>query len=181
MRLLSSFSSVPPHLFAWLSAQTAITQKLDQAQLRVLQHDWQPLNWWEQWVLGIERSQEKLIRRDILMRSHQENCWFARTMIPRATYLAAPDFFDQLHHKPLSKLIYSEPRVERYLLRSYTLSPALIEYHWVSEWHEQQTTLGARFSSFRLGGGQLHRFHLLEIFLPGLDRVDKSSLSINAI
>lgn len=110
-------------------------------------------------------GQHALIRRDILISAAGQRCWFARTMIPSATYELEPSFFDRLHHEPLGHLIFNEPNVVRQVLHSYGINARHLEYHWLApEWREDVATLWARLSCLEFK--QKAWFYLVEIYLP---------------
>lgn len=167
--LLTAFKTVPPAVFEWLRYPFVITEKLKtvrkKVEMQVLSHQQVDSNHWEQEILGIKP--EKIIRRDIVMRGDNLPCWFARTMIPQATYKQDQFFFDRLRQEPLSHLIFNEPRVCRYLLRSYAIDKHNLEYEWVTFLFKAEAPiLWMRLSYFLLD--EHYPFYLAEIFLPAL-------------
>lgn len=79
-------------------------------------------------------------------------CWYARTIIPEATYKAEQSTFVQLEQKPLGDIIYSHPNLTRHI-----------------EPLDEGIVCG-RLSRFIMN--EAHPFYLLELFLPGLQKYD---------
>lgn len=161
----STFAPVPLELLSWLRHTDVMTDRLKsyapQVSLKILEHDWVEANAWELKYLGIEGS---LLRRNVLIQSQNQPCWYARTMIPNTTYQRAPEFFDRLHQEPLAHLIYDEPRVTRCWIYSYGISPSQPEWLW---WANLQylaiERLWMRVSAFQFDQDDF--FYLAELFL----------------
>ena len=154
--LIQSEALATNSMHDWLTHQGSLTDKLktlsSRVRLQVLQHTWQP---------GLERK--------ILMWADQERCWFARTRIPEATYLAAEELFTRLATHALGELIWHNPQIQRVTLQHYQITPQTAEYALLdASMHEQRQHLWARHSSLLVQNQ--YPFELLEIFLPGLER-----------
>jgi chorismate--pyruvate lyase len=163
--LSSTFNSLPAEKFEWLSYTDMLTEKLRktsaQVEMIVLSHEWVPSNWWERHVLHLNGM---VIRRDILMQAEGKPRWFARTMIPEATYQRDPTFFDRLHQEPLGKLIFNEPRVVRRMIHSYGIDGRHLELYWLNrDWFKNDESLWMRISFLELMPSA--PFYLAEIFL----------------
>jgi chorismate--pyruvate lyase len=105
--------------------------------------------------------------REVMLSAWDTPCWYARTMIPSATYAADPVFFQRLNQESLGVLIFNEPRVRRVSLEHYPVYPSSPEYQWVTEWLTcLASCLWVRFS--RLCIDQEYPFFLVEVLLPGL-------------
>lgn len=164
--LCSTFSSLPPEQFAWLSYTDMLTEKLcqttSQVEMAVISHQWVSANWWERHVLHLNG---KLIRRDILMLAEGKPRWFARTMIPERTQQLDAAFFDRLSVEPLGKLIFNEPRVVRSMIHSYGIDPRHLEFYWLNPaWFNKDDDIWMRLSFFEFM--QTAPFYLAEIFFP---------------
>jgi len=147
-----------PLLSSWLTHEGSLTDKLKSytpnVHLQVLQHAWQ----------------EHLLERRVIIWAGTEPCWFARTQIPRITFTAEQALFARLETHSLGELIWHNPRIVRTNLQYFSITPHTLEYALLDHnLHEQREILWARFSTL-LAQGQ-YPFDLLEIFLPGLERV----------
>ncbi len=165
-------NELPDHIVSWASLESVLTDRLKQisgeAKLTVLTQQFERTSWWARQTLSV--ADEMLFRRDILMASKGAPCWFARTLIPKATYQAHQAIFSRLENEPLTNLLYGKTSIERIDLFSYALNENCMEYYWMdASLLENQSTLWARLSTFQLPSE--HRFYLVEIFLPGLERV----------
>lgn len=156
---------VSNELIDWLNCQTALTEKLQQltgdARVDVLAMDWDEHNEWEAKQLGIVEG--KLLRREVLILSRQMPCWYARTFVPESCYALAPEFFQRLHHQPLSELIYSQPKVKRESLCYYPLTEYSEEQNWLPKLSQQilEGGLWARLAAFSFQ--EKEKFFLCEI------------------
>jgi chorismate--pyruvate lyase len=164
-------NQTPEALLPWLTHQDSLTEllksKAGDARLALLRQAWDAPNWWDKQTFVLDDS--PLIHREILMWAHKDPCWYARTIIPQATYQLEPAFFDRLQSEPLGALIFNEDKIKRIALTPYPISKETIEYHWVTP---HITPLGeylwARQSLFTFCEEGF--FCLIEIFLPALGR-----------
>jgi len=164
-------TDLPTILLPWLIHQGPLTDKLRReagvARLQVLRQQWHKPDWWDKYTLQLRT--DTVMHREILMWSASHPCWYARTILPQASYLHDPGFFDRLNNETLGKLIFANPRVERISLTHYPINPQLIEYYWLTAaMHGDSQQLWVRKSRFVLDGGL--PFFLIEILLPGLER-----------
>lgn len=160
----------PSYLIPWISCQSSLTDQLKEltgeASIEVLKEDWRSTNWWDNHVLHL--GQQVVFHREIVMRSHQIPCWYARTIIPEVTYKAGRSIFSRLKTESLGALIFNEPDIKRIQLMHYPLSRESIEYHWLkSAWMSEERIVWLRLSTLML---EIHPFFLVEILLPGLER-----------
>ena len=163
-----------PQLKPWLVHQHSLTDRLKavahDVRLDVLRHEWSALDAWDQQTLCINLNQHAL-HREILMWASTDICWYARTIVPLATYQAEVPLFSRLRTQSLGELIWSNPNIERVLLKPYPLQEDTLEYHFLTdEMHQRETPLWARLSTFSVR--KTYPFYLLEIFLPGLRKYD---------
>lgn len=157
----------------WLNHSQSITDRLKavsgDARLKILRHEWEPADAFDSARFNINRH-ESTLHREILMYSRQVACWYARTIIPQATYHKYDDFFDQLKTKPLGDLIYHHNKLKREMT-SFEVNPDDLEYQYlppILESHVPHETLWARLSRFNMADDL--PFYLLEIFLPALNQ-----------
>jgi len=102
-------------------------------------------------VLQLDPNQN-VLHREIIMYGDNTPCWYARTIIPEATYQAEEQTFAELEHKTLGDIIYHHPNITRHI------EPV------------EESFLSGRLSRFIIN--EAHPFYLLEIFLPGLHKYD---------
>ena len=80
----------PESLLPWLNYESFLTAKLKlmtgNATLRLLDQSLTQTNNWERTLLGVDEN--FVLRRNILMSSHEVPCWYARTLLPSSTYTA---------------------------------------------------------------------------------------------
>ncbi len=174
--LLKLPNKLPNHLLAWASLESVLSDRLKQvsgeAKLTVLTQQFERTCWWARQSLSV--VDDRMFRRDIVMTSKGTPCWFARTLIPKATYQAHQAIFTRLENEPLTNLLYGKTSIERIDLFAYALNANCMEYYWMdASLSEKQPTLWARISTFQLPSE--HRFYLVEVFLPGLERVCNQS------
>ena len=91
--------TVPPrNLLPWLTYVDFLTKKLydksGHTSLSVLEQRWDTVSWWDRYVLGLDFG--LILHRDIVTSAWGEPCWYARTVIPLATYQADSALFDRL-------------------------------------------------------------------------------------
>lgn len=172
MRINSSTPSEPPeHLIPWLIYQQSLTHKLHSAagdaRLDLLGQSWEASDAWDQSMLAL--NQLNVLHREILMWAFDTPCWYARTILPKATYEADALLFDRLRDEPLGHLIFNSPKIKRASLVHYPISPNSMEYAWLTPlMHQNVHLLWVRLSEFKIQSE--HSFFLVEILLPGLLR-----------
>lgn len=157
-------------LLPWLTYVDFLTKKLYEksghTSLSVLDQRWNTANWWDRYVLGLDFDQ--VFHREIVTSAWDVPCWYARTIIPLATYQADSVLFERLKTETLGTLIFEGTQIQRVSLVHYPINKQSIEYHWLTAAtiHDAET-LWVRLSTFTLAS-QVH-FYLLEILLPGLE------------
>lgn len=161
-------------LLPWLVHTDSLTQKLEQeageANLLVLSQQWVNTSWWAKYYLGVNTT--KIMQREIIMSSRHMPCWYARTMIPDATYYAHSVFFERLKQESLGVIVFNDPSIYRSSLTHYSVDTSCVEYHWPDvRLTEKEHLLWLRLSEFTIQ--QKHSFYLAEILLPGLLRVGR--------
>ncbi len=168
--------SPPKELLPWLTCTTYLTKKLHATSgntaLQVLQEQWlEVATPWDQQVLQL--APERVLHRDILMLAEARPCWFARTILPAATYQSEDGLFSRLRDEPLGNLIFQGSAIQRLELRHYPIVMTDPEYAWIPEGqHQQRTPLWVRLATFQVLSSQA-LFYLLEILLPELERYCK--------
>jgi len=169
-QFLPTQSSPPSFLVPWIACQASLTEKLKavagQANIEVLAQHWQLADWWDQQVLHLER--QVVFRREIIMRSEETSCWYARTIIPETTYEANTPLFNRLKTESLGVLIFNEDAIKRVQLIYYPITNKSIEYYWLKSARKTEVNiLWLRLSTLML---DVYPFFLIEILLPGLER-----------
>ena len=159
----------PQYLVSWLTCTTYMMEQLyaksGNADLKVLQQNWEPTNDWDRQTLAL--SDELVLHRDIVVSAWEHPCWFARTILPRATYDAHLSLFERLNQEPLGNLIFRTPAVQRLRLEHYSIETGSVEYAWVPKAIDTQQLLWLRCSTFQVKDAEL--FYLVEILLPDLE------------
>ena len=161
----------PPCLLPWLSYQRYLSKKLEakagQTELQVIQQTWlAQASAWDQERLAL--GPEAVLHRDSLILAHQRPCWFARTILPRATYDSHLSLFERLNKEPLGNLIFRTEAVQRLRLEHYSIEAGSVEYDWLPKAIDtQQKLLWLRCSTFQVKDAEL--FYLVEILLPDLE------------
>lgn len=161
----------PQHLLSWLTCTTymmkALYAKSGHTDLTVLQQIWEPANDWDRRVLSLEDG--LVLHRDIMVSAWDYPCWFARTILPKATYDAHLSLFERLDQEPLGNLIFHSQAIQRMKLDFYAIEEGACEYGWLPQsMNTQQTVLWLRCSTFQVKNADL--FCLVEILLPDLER-----------
>lgn len=167
-------SQLPSTLLPWLTYQLSLTDRLQDiaghAHLQVLRQHWREASWWDKHVLQIEG--DDVLHREILMWVGQNVCWYARTIIPKATYQADSLLFSRLKNESLGALIFNKPKIKRTYLKYYAINNQSIEYHWLDQLlHGAAEQLWVRLSAFTINGD--YPFFLIETLLPALERYSK--------
>ena len=161
----------PPHLLPWLIHRESLTQKLidvaGDAQMEVVNQQWEAPNQWDQQVLQCKTA--SVMHREIIMRSANHACWYARTILPDTTYQTNIALFDRLKKERLGNLIFNGTEIQRASLIHFMISPTSQEYTWLTpSLHQNASELWVRLSEFIVN--KQHSFFLIEILLPGLMR-----------
>ena len=160
----------PQYLLSWLTCTTYMMEQLyaksGNADLKVLHQNWEPTNDWDRQTLAL--SDELVLHRDIVVSAWEHPCWFARTILPRATYDSHLSLFERLNKEPLGNLIFRTEAVQRLRLEHYSIEAGSVEYDWLPKAIDtQQKLLWLRCSTFQVKDAEL--FYLVEILLPDLE------------
>ena len=163
---------MPRKLAPWLSDKGSLTRRLRRYNrvdfsVKLLGNSWiKPLTD-ESLALGLPFSELSYQREVLLMDGNDANV-YARTVVPRTTYLAMQHRFKQLGNKPLGELLFTDPTVSRGPIEIACLKPGQWLYEMaLLESDERPAQLWGRRSQFYLSGQSLL---VNEIFLPALDR-----------
>lgn len=167
---------------SWLKEKGSITEKLIQfageAVLDVISHRFEEADQWDHQTLEISLN-TMVLHRQILMRASNTVCWYARTIIPQSVYHIEESLFERLKHESLGNLIHPHPDIERVEIRPYTIRPSMTEYAYLNAALKNNTMneiLWGRISVFTLHN--IHRFFLLEIFLPPILKYNHESSAL---
>lgn len=158
----------PVALKPWLLADDSLTERLQalrrNVRIELLTSEWKISNWWDKAVLGLAR--EQCFVREILMMSDEQPQWYARTVIPPATYTLKQQKLDSLNTQSLGSLLHTEKGFTRTQLLYYPIHNEQIEYHWVKQHLPKiDEVLWVRRSIYEIESQPLY---LMEIFLPDL-------------
>ena len=156
----------------WREHQHSLTDKLKAAkgdvQLEIISHNWIVPTWWDKYLLKI--NDELIIQREILMKHHRIDYWYARTIIPQKCYNLNPDFFNRLEKESMRSLIFDDNKVNRINMISYPIDNQCIEFNWVQKHlNTIHSPLWVRLAEYSLQG--LESFFVVEILLPELENV----------
>lgn len=161
----------PAELLVWLQYTESLTQRLHhlagEAEVALIGQRWHTPSWWDKYILGIDKG--PILEREICMMANQQPCWYARTVIPQASYQRNAVFFDRLQTESLNALIFDTPETQRVNSTYYPLDATCLEYYWVAP---RMLPLGEKVW-LRLAEycyAQQSPFFLMEILLPAIRR-----------
>lgn len=170
--ILTADVQAPLGLSQWLNHELSLTDKLvnctGNAELEVISQRWATTSYWDRNVLNIVEPQ--VFQREILMRSHGKEYWYARSLIPQSCYEANPEFFDRLKNESIRNLIFNNPEVVRSQLVTYPVNSHCLEYYWVKN-HLPSVNgpLWVRFCRYLYAG--IQPFFLFELLFPELENL----------
>lgn len=169
-RIPHTIEAPPKNLLPWLTCTDMLTKKLfalsQNTNLQVIKHEFSHCDWWDKYVLGIDS--DEVLHRQVLISAWDVPCWYARTIIPRKTYIKHEKLFAMLKNKTLGDLIFSDNGIVRSYLKYYLIDDSNIEYHWLdANLISSQKKIWARISKFTI---QNDPFYLFEVFLSGLEK-----------
>lgn len=161
---------VSAELKSWLAEKGSLTRRLKANNqhgfsVQLLSNSWIRPLMDEAKPLGIE-STALCYQREVRLMDGEHANVYARTVIPRETYLAMQHRFNHLGNKSLGELLFTDPSVKRGPIEMAKLKPG----HWLYEMALLEESyrcdyLWARRSIFFLSGKKLL---VNEIFLPTL-------------
>jgi chorismate lyase len=151
---------LPAHWRPWLTDRGSLTRRLVQASqhsfsVERLRQGWQTMRPSEQVCLQQPAHHWALIR-EVMLRGHQQDWVFARSIIPRNTLRGRHRALRSLGNQSLGSWLFSDPSIQRGDLEICRLE-------------DQHSVYWARRSIFRLEGQPLL---VIEVFLPSLRRVE---------
>tara|TARA_R110002111_G_scaffold7872_2_gene30210 strand:- start:328 stop:873 length:546 start_codon:yes stop_codon:yes gene_type:complete len=163
---------MPAELVSWFSDTGSLTRRLkkhsrDGFSVDLLGNSWiKPLTD-ESLSLQIP-NYELSYQREVRLMDGQEAHVYARTVVPRTTYMSMPHRFNQLGNKPLGELLFTDATVRRGPIEIACLKPGQWLYEMaLLEEDERPDKLWGRRSHFYIAGKALL---VNEIFLPALQR-----------
>ena len=162
----------PPKLISWLEHNHSLTDKLRSIKgcvtLNVLSQQWIKPTWWDTFCLSI--TNETIFQREILMESQGIPYWYARTIIPKASYDLHTSFFNRLQNESVRNLIFDNEIVHRVQFMVYPIDKQSIEFYWVNKFiPDFEGCAWVRLAEFSIQNSA--SFFLLEILLPELEDV----------
>lgn len=163
---------MPAELASWLTDTGSLTRRLQAYNqhgfaVQLLGNHWMRPLLDESQSLNIP-AMELVYQREVrLMDGDQANV-YARTVVPRATYMAMQARFNKLGNTPLGEVLFTDPRVKRGPIEIACLKPGQWLYEMaLLEETDRPDELWGRRSHFYLSGKKLL---VNEIFLPTLGR-----------
>jgi len=163
---------MPRELAPWLSDTGSLTRRLKRHNqvdfsVKLLGNSWIKALTDESLALQVPLSELSYQREVLLMDGNNANV-YARTVVPRTTYMALQHRFNQLGNKPLGELLFTDPTVVRGPIEIACLKPGQWLYEMaLLEEPSRPAVLWGRRSQFYLSGKPLL---VNEIFLPALQR-----------
>lgn len=161
---------MPAKLTSWLTSTDSLTRRLQTHNkhgfsVELLGNCWIKALTDEAISLDLPVAEHIYQREVRLMDGNTANV-YARTVIPRATYMAMQHRFNSLGNKPLGELLFTDPLVKRGPIEIARLKPGqwLYEMAVLDEDYRPESLWGRR-SVFYLSGNKLL---VNEIFLPTL-------------
>ncbi|MCL4129181.1 UNVERIFIED_CONTAM: hypothetical protein GTU68_031758 [Idotea baltica] len=163
---------MPNALAPWLSDSGSLTRRLKRYNqtdfsVQLLGNSWiKPLTD-ESLALNLPLSELSYQREVLLMDGEQANV-YARTIVPRSTYMRMQHRFNNLGNTPLGELLFAAANVRRGPIQIACLRPGQWLYEMaLSTGAERPDCLWGRRSQFYISGQPLL---VNEIFLPPLQR-----------
>ena len=156
---------------AWLHYDKPITDKLKkltgEAQLELLSQSWTTSTGWDAHII---HTKERILQREIFMKSHNKVYWYARAVIPQSCYDLEPEFFNRLERESIRNLLFDEPKVTRVNKLIYPVTEHSLEFYWVKKHLTSiQGTCWARISEFSFL--EKSSFYLIEVFFPNMQEL----------
>ncbi|MDF1588325.1 MAG: chorismate lyase [Gammaproteobacteria bacterium] len=161
---------VPAELIPWITERGSLTRRLEHSNqypfsVQLLSNSWARPLADESHALDIEPTELVYQREVRLMDGDQANV-YARTIVPRATFMAMQSRFNNLGNTSLGELLFTDATVERGDIEVACLKPGQCLYEMaMSEQQQRPEQVWARRSLFYLSGKKLL---VNEIFLPTL-------------
>lgn len=161
---------MPAKLASWLTDANSLTRRLQAHN----QHDFSVELLGNCWIKPLTDEAtslnlpvtEHIYQREVRLMDGDTANVYARTIIPRTTYMAMQHRFNHLGNKPLGDLLFSDPLVKRGPIEVACLKPGQWLYEMaVLDENYRPKELWARRSPFYLSGKILL---VNEIFLPTL-------------
>jgi chorismate--pyruvate lyase len=161
---------VPAELIPWITERGSLTRRLKHSNqypfsVQLLGNSWSTPLEDECSILEIP-SAELVYQREVKLMDGEQANVYARTVVPRATFIAMQSRFDNLGNTSLGELLFTEPSVERGEIEVACLKPGQCLYEMaLNDEPQRPDELWARRSIFYLSGKKLL---VNEIFLPTL-------------
>ena len=161
---------MPAKLTSWLTSTDSLTSRLKAHN----SHDFSVELLGNCWIKPLTDEAisldlpvaEHIYQREVRLMDGDAANVYARTVIPRATYMAMQHRFNSLGNKPLGELLFTDPLVKRGPIEIACLKPGQWLYEMaVLDENYRPAMLWGRRSPFYLSG---KRLLVNEIFLPTL-------------
>ena len=147
--------SYPPEkLLPWINHNESLTLKAELMGLEV------------RVLVLLQQWRSTIFEREIIMFCNNKPWWYGRTLIPKQTFSKRFEIFSTLSTKPLGKILFEDPMIEKIHCKSLTLSVKDLKLN-----HQQlglvekqdMDLLWGRASIFQIDDSPLY---LTEVFLP---------------
>lgn len=160
--------SLPSALSVWLTDTGSLTRRLQQScqqsfSVALLESHWQrPLA--DEAMLLRQPFTQLMFQREVHLLDGQQPQIYARTVVPRNTYLAKSQRFDSLGNQSLGEMLFNEPSLKRGPLQVACLQPGQFLFEMASKrLSGTPPYLWARRSCFYVGNKNML---VNEVFLP---------------
>jgi len=161
---------MPSNIAEWLLHKGSLTRRLKEHNQDVFSVDLLGNSWIKPLTdesLSLKLSLNELsYQREVRLMDGDRANVYARTIVPRTTYMSMQHRFNKLGNKPLGELLFSDPTVTRGRIEIACIKPGqwLYEIALLEE-DERPQLLWGRRSEFYIAGKVLL---VNEIFLPAL-------------
>ena len=112
-----------------------------------------------------ERWERAHFKRDVLILCDNKPCWYARTIIPKETYVLRLNELTQLNDEPIGNILYSDPNISLKRRCIFSIKKESIAFIKHEIKPEVTHPLWSRRSTFLVEQSPLY---LMEFFLPNL-------------
>ncbi len=169
----------PIMLRPWITDTGSLTQKLRQAsagqfELCLLNSQWQTPKPDERHALSLPERQTALVR-EVLLKGKNQPWIYARSIIPRTSFIGPLQSFKHGSHQPLGEILFNHPKIIRRPAQFAHGSLAQLTSTDLSYHHcNMENSVWARRSVFDLDNALLL---VMEVFLPDLPEYPRIGVS----
>lgn len=158
----------PLYLEPWLWERGSLTHKLkhytDLSNIVLINQEWKTPNFFDKNTLSL--TSDLIFNREIYMQVHTIPWWYAKTLIPKKTFVKRQLSFSQLHEHSLGDILFFDKNIKRLKFNPHKMLSKQIEYFLpIKALAKEVNYLWARRSIFSIENEPLF---LIEIFLPNM-------------